>query len=109
LRRNANEIVLMRELWIGVVEVLTEPLAGSSNTRAFTNVVTWASTVPEYAGSVTSVFEEYGWSVLGTENERPIAGETGFNDEIIEIIESAKRNPKACIFATFHSYPSKPS
>jgi len=96
----------MRELWIGVVEVLTEPLAGSSDTRSFTNVVTRGSTVSEYVGSVTAVFEEYGWSVLGTENERPIAGETGFNDEIIE---NARRNPKACIFATFHSYPSKPS
>lgn len=99
----------MRELWIGVVEVLTEPSVGNGHTRAFTNVVTWASTVSDYVDSVTPVFTKYGWTVLGTENERPIADETGFCDEIVEIIESAQQNPKACIFATFHYYPSKPA
>jgi hypothetical protein len=99
----------MRELWIGLVEVLTEPSAGTGDTRAFTNVITWASTPSEYVDSVTDVFEKYGWSVLGTENARPVAGQSGFNDEITEIIESAKQNAKACIFATFHYYPSKPA
>jgi len=99
----------MRELWIGVLEVLTEPDIENGNIRAFTSVVTWASTVSEFVGSATAVFEEYGWSVLGSANIRPIAGETGFNEEITEMIESAKQNPKACIFATFYSYPSKPS
>jgi len=99
----------MRELWIGVVEVLTEPSAGKGNTRAFTNVVTWASTVSDYVDSVTAVFTEYGWTVLKTEDERPIAGESGFSEEIAEIIERARRNPEACIYATFYYYPSRPA
>jgi hypothetical protein len=99
----------MRKLWIGLVEVLTEPSVGDGNTRAYTNVITWASTVSDYADSVTNVFTEYGWTVLGIENERPIDGETDFSDEITEIIERAQQNPKACIYATFHYYPSRPS
>ena len=99
----------MRELWIGVVEVLTEPSAGSGDTRAFTNVVTWSSAVSEYVDSVSAVFTGYGWTVLRTENERPIAGERGFSGEIDEIIERAQQNPNACIFSTFYYYPSKPS
>jgi hypothetical protein len=99
----------MQELWIGVVEVLTEPSVGSGDTRAFTNVVTWATNASDYVDSVTTVFIEYGWTVLGTENERPVAGETDFNEEIAEIIERARHIPKACIFATFHYYPSKPN
>jgi hypothetical protein len=99
----------MRELWIDLVEVLTLPSADRGDTRAFTNVVTWASTVSEYVSSVTTVFEKYGWSVLGIENERPVASQSVFSDEIAEIIESAKYNPNACIFATFYTYPSKPS
>jgi hypothetical protein len=47
--------------------------------------------------------------VLGTENERPASNETGFDEEIAEIIERARHIPKACIFATFHYYPSKPA
>jgi hypothetical protein len=47
--------------------------------------------------------------VLGVENARPIASESSFDEEIAEIIERAKTNPNACIFATFHYYPSKPA
>lgn len=99
----------MKELWISVVEVLTDSNAGGGDTRAFTNVVTWASSVADYVNSVSAVFEKYGWVVLGTENARPIAREIGFNEEISDIIERAKINPEACIFGAFHYYPSRPA
>jgi hypothetical protein len=99
----------MRELWIGVVEVLTEPSEGDGDTRAFTNVVTWANTAQGYIDSVTSVFEGYGWTLLGAENVRPIAQQRNFNEEMAEIVERAKTNPDACIYATFHYYPSQPA
>jgi predicted TIM-barrel enzyme len=99
----------MKKLWIGVVEVLTEPSSGDGNTRAFTNVVTWANSAARYGTAVTEVFLKYGWTVLGVENARPVDSETDFNEEIAEIIERARTNPNACIFATFHYYPSKPS
>jgi hypothetical protein len=85
------------ELWIGVVEVLTEPSSGG-DTRAFTNVVTWATSVSTYLARV-----------LGSENVRPVDSGAEFDQEIVEIIERARTNPDACIFATFHYYPSKPS
>lgn len=50
----------MKELWIGVVEVLTEPSTGEGNTRAFTNVVTWATSTSDYVTAVANVFSEYG-------------------------------------------------
>ena len=99
----------MKRLWIGVVEVLTEPDTMEGDTRAFTNVVTWATTASDYVASVTTVFEEYGWTVLGAENARPIVASEGFNEEMTEIIERAKTNPNACIYATFYSYPSRPN
>ncbi len=97
----------MKELWIGVVEVLTEPSSGDGNTRAFTNVITWATSVSTYLTKVTSVVSEYGWTLLGSENVRRIDPETEFNEEIVDIIERATTNPNACIFATLHYYPSK--
>ena len=99
----------MKKLWMGVVEVLTEPSSGDGDTRAFTNVVTWTASASDYVTAVTNVLSEYGWTVLGVENARPVDSETGFNEEITEIIERAKTNPNACIFATLHYYPSKPA
>ncbi len=98
----------MKQLWIGVVEVLTEADALDGDTRAFTNVVAWAETASDYAKQVEIVFEEYGRTVLGFERVRPIDHVEEFDLEITEIIEQAKGNPQACIFGTFYSYPSKP-
>lgn len=99
----------MKELWIGVVEVLTEPSEGAGNTRAFTNVVTWAESIASYLGCVTAVFEKYGWTVLGAENIRPVDPDDSYSDDVADVIEQAKPNPNACIFATFCYYPSKPA
>lgn len=101
--------VLMAELWIGVVEVLTDPSSGDGDTRAFTSVVTWATSVSTYLAKVAAVFSECRWDVLGSENVRPVDREEDFDEEIVEIIEHAKTNPNACIFSTFHYYPSKPA
>jgi hypothetical protein len=97
----------MKEPWIGVVEVLTEPSAGSGDTRAFTNVVAWAESSSTYLDAVTAVFSKYHWTVLGVEEARAVGSAADFGEEIANIVERAKSNPSACIFSTFHYYPSR--
>ncbi len=99
----------MRQLWIGWVETLTEPSDGDGNTRAFTNVVAWATQESDYKATVISVFGGHGWTVLGVENMRPVDEALDFSKEVSEIIERAKSFPKACIFGTLHYYPSRPA
>jgi hypothetical protein len=97
----------LRELWIGVIEVLTEPNGG--NTRALTNVIAWADSSLEYERSVSEMLEGRGWTVLKAENVRPVSQESNYREEIAEIIERARSIPDACIFATLHYYPSRPA
>jgi len=94
------------ELWTGRVEVLT-PATDTGDTKAFTNVITWASNAEEFGAMVCDVFEEYGWALLGVEECRPIALSSGFDQDVSEAIESAKGNRNACIYTTFYYYPSK--
>ena len=98
----------MKALWIGVAEVLTDANLGEGNSRAFTNVVAWAESDAEYAKVVRVVFEKYGWDVLGFERVHPVAEQSGYQDEIAQIIDRARVNPNACIYSTLHYYPSKP-
>jgi len=98
----------MRELWIGRVEVLTPP-TGIGDTKAFTNVVTWASNAQEFTDQVASVFEEYGWSLIGVEECSPVCTYNSLDEAVSEVIDRARDYPKACIYTTFHYYPSKPS
>lgn len=96
------------ELWIGRVEVLT-PATDSGDTKAFTNVITWASKAEEFSAMVAHVFEEYGWSLLSVEECGPVALRSGFDEEFLDAIESAQDNLNACIYTTFYYYPSKAS
>jgi hypothetical protein len=98
----------MKELWTGMVEVLTAP-AEVGNTKAFTNVVAWASSGEEFAKAVTLVFADYGWTVIDIEENRPISMCNRMNEELAELVERAKNNSNACIYGTFHYYPSKPA
>jgi hypothetical protein len=99
----------MKRLWIGVVEALAGPSTLEGNTCALTNVVAGAKTESDYVASLMKVFENYGWTVLGVENGRPIDSVEGCSEEIADIIERAKANPLACIYSTFFSSPSRPN
>lgn len=74
-----------------------------------TNVVAWANRESDFQLTVASVFESYGWTVLGVENLRLVAQSSDFSEEISEIIERAQKFPKACIITTLNYYPSKPA
>ncbi|MGA2278579.1 MAG: hypothetical protein ABSG00_13340 [Terracidiphilus sp.] len=98
----------MKELWTGRVELLTPPTE-FGDTKAFTNIVTWASDAQQFRDRVASVLEEYGWSLIDVEECGPVSRFNRLGEEVSEVVESAKVNPNACIYTTFHCYPSKPS
>jgi hypothetical protein len=74
-------------------------------TTGFTNFVTWAESQDEFARNVSEVLEKYGWQLLTIEKVSPIDPRCTYSEEIEEIIERARDNPRACIFGTFHTYP----
>jgi hypothetical protein len=98
----------MKEIWTGRVEVLTSPTE-FGDTKAFTNVVTWATDAEGYKRRVASVFEEYGWALIGVEDSTPIANDENLGEFVSEAAEKARNNPNACIYGTFHYYPSRPA
>jgi hypothetical protein len=97
----------MKELWTGRVELLTPP-TDSGDTKAFTNIVTWASDALQFRDRVASVLEEYGWSLISVEESGMVSVREKLGEEVIEAIERAKGNLDACIYTTFHYYPSRP-
>ncbi len=96
----------MRELWIGRVEVMTPPTAWG-DCKAFTNVVTWATGLEDFSRYVGEVFEKYGWSLIGIEECVPASRVPFPEGELADALERAKLLPDACIYLTFHYYPSK--
>ena len=59
-------------LWVITAEILVQ--VGdlpSSETKGFTNVVTWADSPETAQQKVSEVLKSYGWEVLGIEAARP--------------------------------------
>jgi ABC-type phosphate transport system substrate-binding protein len=98
----------MREIWTATIEVLTAP-SESGDTKAFTNVVAWASDPDEYGDVVKRVLNGYGLAVIGIDECQPISSCDQIAEELAGQIERARKNPNACIYSTLHYYPSKPS
>jgi hypothetical protein len=98
----------MREIWTATIEVLTTPTE-AGDTRAFTNVVSWASSANEFCDAVTRVFEGYDWAVVGFQECRSVSSGQRIPQALADLIDRARDNPNACIYGTFHYYPSRPS
>jgi hypothetical protein len=103
---SVSERIDVKEIWTGRVEVLTSPTE-FGDTKAFTNVVTWAADAEGYKQRIASVFEEYGWTLTGVEESSPIAKHESLSAFDANARDRAIDNPEACIYGTFHYYPSK--
>ena len=95
----------MQQLWVVTAEILvqTGDLA-SSNTKGFTNVVTWADSAKTAQQKVSKVLKSYGWEVLGIEVARRFDDSRSYDDELLDIVDQARTNPNACIIGTVFSY-----
>jgi hypothetical protein len=98
----------MKDLWIGRVELLTPPTE-FGDTKAFTNIVTWASNAQQFKDRVASVLEEYGWSLIGVEECGEASKRENIGEAVVDAMDKARGNPNACIYTSFHYYPSKPA
>lgn len=79
---------------------------------AFTNIVTWASSVEEYEGNARLIIGELGGMYVSEfidpeplERRRTKRG-GHLENEIEEMAARAEQNPNAIIYGTFHTYES---
>jgi hypothetical protein len=100
-----------KQLWIGVVDV-RHLKANNEILRdvkgAFVNIVTWASSVEDYARNAELIASELGLFVCEVVGPEPVemrrkrVGE--FEEDIEDMISRARDNPNAIIYGTFHTY-----
>jgi len=77
---------------------------------AASNRATGAATDAEqFRNRIASVFEEYGWSLIGIGECGPASAYHGLGEEVSDAVERVRGNPNARVYATFHYYPSKPA
>jgi hypothetical protein len=94
-----------QELWIVTTEIVLRPGdLPSGETKAFVNVVTWADSSKMAEVKVSRCLESYGWHIISIEDSRPIDEGRVYEEDIADIIDQARVNPKAIIYGTMHTY-----
>jgi hypothetical protein len=92
-------------LWIVTTEIVLRPGdLPSGETKAFVNVVTWADSSKMAEVKVSRCLESYGWHIISIEDSRPIDEGRVYEEDIADIIDQARVNPKAIIYGTMHTY-----
>lgn len=97
------------ELWIGLVEVRPLDRAEYRAAGAFTYIVTWAQSAPEFRRKAEYIVATLNLFVVDVEGEGPLAKWTEAHSpspEIEDMIQRAEFNPKAIVWGTFHEYRS---
>jgi hypothetical protein len=51
------------------------------------------------------MLEGNGWRLFGVERSTPVPNDGVFSEEVEDMLERTRTNPKAIIYGTFHSYP----
>jgi hypothetical protein len=93
-------------IWIGTVEISwTNEKTPSVFQPAFTVITTWATSPEEFREKCVRMLESYGWKLLGVERANPVPDGVEFSEEVEDMLERTRTNPKAIIYGTFYSYP----
>jgi hypothetical protein len=102
------------DIWIGMVEVRPTPgceLLGEAR-GAFVNVLAWAVDLDEYCAQSNELIAYFGLETVGIEkNAEPLANrgaEETLDKDIARIAAEVRRNPRAIMYSTFHTWEKTP-
>ncbi len=77
------------------------PLGGN---KAFVNVVTWANSSDMAKEKVTHCLQSYGWYIISVETIYPVDEDKIYGEDIENIVDQARDNPRAVIYGRMFSY-----
>jgi hypothetical protein len=96
----------MKELWTGLVELLTPP-SKEGDTKCYTNVVAWANSPADYSATIARLLESDGMFVLEIDKCHPIADYEEIPEEMSRFIEWARNHPDDYVTGDRHYFPSR--
>jgi hypothetical protein len=95
----------MEKVWVITAEILVN--AGdlpSGNTNAFVNAATWADCSSTAEEKVAECLKSYQWQLVGIEDTHPFDDSRSYGDEMLEIVDQVRADPRACIIGRAFSY-----
>ena len=82
-------------------------IEGSKNHLAYVWIVTWAENELEFVQNARRMLKTYNGELLGSEKCEVVDEEEDQGDELNDLVDRARGNPKAILYGTFHTYPAQ--
>jgi hypothetical protein len=71
----------------------------------FTNIYLWADSEAQAFERAEDLLNYYGWTLISREEANPVDFDLDYEEEVAEIIDDVRTNPRHRRFGTFHTYP----
>jgi len=73
-------------------------------TKAFVPVTTWADSAESAEKKLSDYLKSFKWHLISVEDARRIDEREDYGDEVAEMIDRTRSNPRAIILGRFFSY-----
>ena len=93
----------MEEMWLVLTEIVAQTGHQPSEV-GFMDVTTWADSREAASVKVQQYLESFGWHLISVERADLIEENTTYGDDVADMIDRTRSNPKAIILGTFHTY-----
>jgi hypothetical protein len=95
----------MEAIWL----VLTETVARTADSSpasevGFMNITTWADCKEAAGAKIRQYLESFGWNLVLIEEANVVEDEGAYGEDVADMIERTRSNPRAIILGTFHTY-----
>ena len=95
----------METMWLVLTEIVAhtgdQPLPSEIG---FMNVTTWADSREAATFKIQQYLKSLDWHLVSVEEANVIEENTVYGEDVADMIDRTRNNPKAIILGTFHTY-----
>ena len=94
---------IMQKIWLVLTEIVAQT-TGQPSEIGFMNVMTWADSCDSAGAKIKQYLESFGWHLVSVEKADVVEENVVYGEDVADMIDRTRNNPKAIILGTFHTY-----
>jgi hypothetical protein len=94
----------METMGLVLAEIIADSGGSSASRIGFMNITTWADSKEGAGSKIERYLRSFGWHLVSIDEANIIDEDSGYGDEVTEMINSTRNNPNAIILGSFHTY-----
>jgi hypothetical protein len=95
----------MEAIWLVLTEIVAQAEDPPRASKVgFMNVTAWAHSKEAAGAKIRQYLELFGWNLVSIEEANVVEDEGIYGEDVADMIERTRSNPRAIILGTFHKH-----